>query len=127
MSWLFTSGGQSIEASASNLPVYIQGLFPLGWTGLILQSKGLPRELQGRELFLKPGRPFLGQDECSQGESAVTPAVSLQLLRPFPLRWDPLEYERNLAVPPTPPLPSPQHQHLFPQENGKIRAPAFLD
>ena len=46
MSWLFTSGGQSIgvSASASVLPMNIQGWFPLGWTGLIsLQSKGLSR------------------------------------------------------------------------------------
>ena len=44
MSHLFTSGGQSIGAlaSASVLPVNIQDLFPLGWTGWIsLQSKGL--------------------------------------------------------------------------------------
>ena len=46
MSQLFTSGGQSIgaSASASVLPVNIQGLFPLGWTGLISWlSKGLSR------------------------------------------------------------------------------------
>ena len=44
MSQLFTSGGQSIEASVSVLPVNIQGWFPLGLTGLIfLQSKGLSR------------------------------------------------------------------------------------
>ena len=46
VSWLFTSGGQSIEtsASASVLPMDIQGWFPLGLTGLIsLQSKGLSR------------------------------------------------------------------------------------
>ena len=42
MSWLFTSGGQSFGASASVLPMNIQGWFPLGLTGLIsLQSKGL--------------------------------------------------------------------------------------
>ena len=44
MSQLFTSGGQSIgvSASASVLPMNIQGWFPLGWTSLItLQSKGL--------------------------------------------------------------------------------------
>ena len=44
VSQLFTSGGQSIgvSASASVLPMNIQGLFPLGLTGLILlQSKGL--------------------------------------------------------------------------------------
>ena len=46
MSWLFTSGGQIIGASASApvLPMNIQGWFPLGLTGLIsLQSKGLSR------------------------------------------------------------------------------------
>ena len=41
----FTSGAQSIRvsASASVLPMSIQGWFPLGLTGLILQSKGLSR------------------------------------------------------------------------------------
>ena len=46
MSWLFTSGGQSIGASAlaSVLPMNIQGWFPLGLTGLIfLLSNGLSR------------------------------------------------------------------------------------
>ena len=46
MSWLFTSGGQSIGASAlaSVLPMNIQGWFPLVLTGLIsLMSKGLSR------------------------------------------------------------------------------------
>ena len=46
ISWLFTSGGQSIgeTASASVLPMNIQGCFPLGLTGLIfLQSKRLSR------------------------------------------------------------------------------------
>ena len=46
MSWLFTSGGQSIgaSASASVLPMNIQGWFPFGLTGLIsLLSKGLSK------------------------------------------------------------------------------------
>ena len=46
VSQFFTSGGQSIEASASAsvLPMNIQGWFSLGWTGMIsLQSKGLSR------------------------------------------------------------------------------------
>ena len=45
MSWLFASGGQSIgtSASASVLPMKIQGWFHLGLTGLILQSKRLSR------------------------------------------------------------------------------------
>ena len=46
MSWLFTSGGQSIgaSASASVLPMNIQDWFPLRLAGLIsLLSKGLSR------------------------------------------------------------------------------------
>ena len=46
VSWLFTSGGQSIGdwASASVLPVNIQSSFPLGLTGLIsMLSKGLSK------------------------------------------------------------------------------------
>ena len=55
----FTSGGQSIRVSASVsvLPLNIQDLFPLGWTGLVfLQSKGLSRvfsstTVQKRQFF----------------------------------------------------------------------------
>ena len=46
ISWLFASGGQSIEASASALvlPMNIQGWFPLGLIDLLsLQSKGLSK------------------------------------------------------------------------------------
>jgi len=46
MSQFFSSGGQSIDISASALvlPKNIQDWFPLGWTGWIsLQSKGLSR------------------------------------------------------------------------------------
>ena len=46
MSQLFALGGQSIgvSASASVLPMNIQGCFPLGWTGSIsLLSRGLSR------------------------------------------------------------------------------------
>ena len=44
MSQFFTSGGQSIGASASFLQMHIQDWFPLELTGLIsLQSKGLSR------------------------------------------------------------------------------------
>ena len=47
MSWLFASGGHGIRASASAsvLPMNIQGWFPLGWTGLSsLLPKGLSKE-----------------------------------------------------------------------------------
>ena len=53
VSQLFTTGGQSIGASAlvSVLPVNIQGWFPLGLTGLIsLQSKTLKSLLQCHSL-----------------------------------------------------------------------------
>ena len=46
MSQFFASGGQTtgVSASASVLPMNIQDLFPLGWTGWIsLQFKGLSR------------------------------------------------------------------------------------
>ena len=44
MSQFFASGGQSTGASASVLPMNIQGWSPLGLTGLIsMQSKGLSR------------------------------------------------------------------------------------
>ena len=47
MSWLFASGGQSIGASVSVLPMNIQGWFPLGLTGLSsLLSIGLSRVLE---------------------------------------------------------------------------------
>ena len=47
MSQIFSSGDQSIGASASVLPVNIQGWFPLGLTCWIsLQSKGHSRVLQ---------------------------------------------------------------------------------
>ena len=55
MSWLFASGGRSTGASASTsvLPMNIQGLFPLGLTGLMsLLSKGLFGKLmQALHLF----------------------------------------------------------------------------
>ena len=67
VSWLFTSGGQSIGASASVLPMNIQDWFPLGWTGWIsLQSKELSRvfssttiqSIKSLALSLLYGPPF---------------------------------------------------------------------
>ena len=52
VSWLFTSGVQSIGVSASVLPMNIQGWFPLGLTGLVFfQFKGLWRLLSKRKLW----------------------------------------------------------------------------
>ena len=53
VSWLFTSGVQSIGASASGLPTKIQGSFPLRLTGLISSlSKGLSTFYFGRAICL---------------------------------------------------------------------------
>ena len=55
MSWLFPSGSQSIRASASAsvLPVNIQGWFPLRLTGLIsLQSKGFSRVFSSTTIWM---------------------------------------------------------------------------
>ena len=57
MSWLFTSGGQSIGASASTsvLLMDIQGGFPLGWAGLIsLQFRGLSNTTVQKHPFQTP-------------------------------------------------------------------------
>ena len=52
MSQLFASGGQSIGASASVLPINIYGWFPLGLTGLIfLLSKWWSRVFSSTTVF----------------------------------------------------------------------------
>ena len=60
VSWLFASGVQSVRASASVLPMNIQGWSPLELTGLIsLLSKGLSRvfsstTVQRHQFFSQP-------------------------------------------------------------------------
>ena len=52
MSWLFVSGGQSIGASVSIIPMNSQAWFPLGLTGLIsMQSKGLLRVFDSTQIW----------------------------------------------------------------------------
>ena len=70
MSQLFTSGGQSIGASATVLPIDIQIWCPFGLTGLIsLLSKGLSRvfsnttvqkhQFFGTQLIVQPSPPYM--------------------------------------------------------------------
>ena len=69
MSWLFTSGGQSIgaSASASVLPMNIQGWFHLGLTGLISWlSKGLSRVFSSIQLY-----QFFGTQPSLQSNSHI--------------------------------------------------------
>ena len=55
MSQLFASGAQSIGASASVLPMNIQGWFTLGWTALVsFLSKRLSRVFSGTTIQKHP-------------------------------------------------------------------------
>ena len=73
MSRLFTSSGQSIGASASVLPMNIQGWFPLGLTGLIsLKSKGLSTQFESINssvLSLLYGPILTSVQDCSKNHS----------------------------------------------------------
>ena len=73
MSQLFTSGGQSIGASASALilPMNIQDYFPSGLTGLIsLQSKVLSRVLSNTTV---QRHQFFGAQPSLQANSHIHP------------------------------------------------------
>ena len=71
MSRVFVSGGQStwVSASASVLPMNIQGLFPWGLTDLIsLQSKGLSRVFSNTTIWKHQffsAQPSLGSNSLS--------------------------------------------------------------
>ena len=104
MSWLFTSGGQSIVYSASAspvLPMNIQGWFPLGFTGLIsLLSKGFSRVFSsttiGKHHFFST-QPSLGSNKPRTGiwvllgwwtgEDLGRGSESLEALPGFPIPW----------------------------------------
>ena len=71
ISQFFTSGGQSIGASASTsvLPMNTQDWFPLGWTGCIsLQSKGLSRVFSNTTV---QKHQFFGVQPSSQSNSHI--------------------------------------------------------
>ena len=57
MCQLFTSGGQTIEASALVLPMNVQGLFPLGLTGLIYLSDCFAQALYSALPYHEPAIP----------------------------------------------------------------------
>ena len=70
MSRVFTSGGESIgaSASASVLSMNIQGWFPLGWTGLI---SFCPRDSQESSATV-PKHPFFG---CQPSLWSALPSI----------------------------------------------------
>ena len=90
MSQLFASGGQNIgvSASASVLPMNIQGWFPLGLTGCIsLQSKGFSRvfcntTVQKHQCFDLLSRPTL-HPYMTAGNDAIVYIISLRSISPL--------------------------------------------
>ena len=70
VSQLFALGGQRIgvSASASDLPMNIQGWFPLGLTGLILMSKGLSGVFFSTTVWK---RQFLGAQPSLRSNSLI--------------------------------------------------------
>ena len=77
-SWagLFASGGQSIgvSASASVLPINIQGWFPLGLTGLILLLKGFSRVFSSATVLKHQffgAQPSLWSNSCLHSPSLI--------------------------------------------------------
>ena len=81
MSRLLASGGQSIGASASVLPVNIQGWFPLRLTGLIsLLSKGLSSLFQhhsSKALILQHSAFFMVQLAHPYTTTGITIALTI--------------------------------------------------
>ena len=70
MSWLFTSSGHSIGASASVLSMSILGWFPLALSGLIsLQSKGLSRVFTNTPV---QKHPFFGTQSSLWSNSHIS-------------------------------------------------------
>ena len=69
MSQFFTSGGPSIRASASGLPMNIQDRFPLGFTGWISSpSKGLSRVFSNTTV---QKHQFFGAEHSLQSNSHI--------------------------------------------------------
>ena len=62
VSQFFESGGQSIGALASVLPVNIQGWFPLGWTGWISFQSGRLSRVFSNTTVRKHGVPMLSNE-----------------------------------------------------------------
>ena len=76
VSQLFASGDQNIRASASVLPMNIQGWFPLGWNGWSsLQSKGLSRVISSTTVQKHQSAFFtvqLSHPYMTTGKTALT-------------------------------------------------------
>ena len=94
MSWLFASGGQSIgvSASASVLPMNIQGWFPLGLTRLIsLLSKGLSRLFSSTTIqkhqFFGPQQRRMDACKCVAESLCCAPKAITTLSISYERNW----------------------------------------
>ena len=80
MSRLFATGGQSIGALASVLPMNIQSWFTLGLTGLIsLLSKGLSRVFSQKRSIIWLSAFFMVQLSCPYMTTGKTMALTIQI------------------------------------------------
>ena len=85
VSWLFPSGGQSIGASASVPLINIQGLFPLGLTGLIfMQSKGLSRVFSNTTV---QKHQFFSDQPSLWSSSCIHTSLVAQTVKNLPAVW----------------------------------------
>ena len=102
-SWLFASGGWSIGASASAtvLPVNIQAWFPLGLTGVILQSKELSEVFSNTTVWK---HQFFGAQPSLRSNSHIHTWL---LERPYDKGWQPSKGYQHT----TPTLPSKEQQY----------------
>ena len=99
MSWLFTSGGPSIDDSAlaSVFLMYIQSWFPLGLTGLIsLQSEGLSRVFSSTTIWK---HRFFGTQPSLWFNSHITHSESASNLSPYWPCHPTLTSSKNMASP----------------------------
>ena len=104
MSWLLASGGQSIGASASVLPVNIQGWFPLGLPSLICVCCNLPHHysIGGPLNYFQAFSCF----SCSVMSDSATPwTVAHQA--PLSMGFSRQEYWSGLQFPSPEDLPDP--------------------
>ena len=102
VSWLFASGGQSIGASDSVLPMNIQDWFPLGWTGWIsLQSKGLASVFSNTAV---QKHQFFGSKITADGDCSHEIKRRLLLGRKATTNLDNILKSRDITLPTKVPL-----------------------
>ena len=136
MSWLFTSGGQSIGASASVLPMNIQGWFPLWLNDLnSLQYKGLSRIFSSKIQFSLVQLSSVSQScltlcnpmDCSTPGLPVHHQLSEFTQTHAHWSSDAIQPSYTLPSPSPPALNLSQHQGLFQWVNSSHQMAKVLE